>query len=51
MKPDLLPCGACRQVLAEFGQELLIVTADEAGLPRLRVLASLLPEAFHLSHP
>lgn len=50
-KPDLLPCGACRQVLAEFGQELLIVTADEAGLPRLRVLASLLPEAFHLSQP
>ncbi len=44
--PPAAPCGACRQMLAEFGLDLPI-----AGVgPRGRVewtLAGLLPDAFH----
>jgi cytidine deaminase len=43
------PCGACRQVLAEFMQaEALVLLADAATPGRIRQLtmASLLPEAF-----
>lgn len=40
------PCGACRQVLHEFGPGLLVVTEDEEGRPVTRGLDELLPEAF-----
>ncbi|RKY21120.1 MAG: cytidine deaminase [Planctomycetota bacterium] len=41
------PCGACRQVLLEFGgADLLILLADPEGGLRERRLADLLPEAF-----
>ncbi|MDH3402622.1 MAG: cytidine deaminase [Acidobacteriota bacterium] len=42
------PCGACRQVLAEFG-DLEVVMVDETGrVERRRRLAELLPEQFKL---
>jgi cytidine deaminase len=41
------PCGACRQVLAEFGLDTIILIADEAGeLKSEIVLSDLLPLAF-----
>ncbi len=41
------PCGACRQVLAEFGGDDLAVVLEEAdGRPRVVSLGQLLPEAF-----
>jgi cytidine deaminase len=41
------PCGACRQVLAEFGPKALILYRGEAGLEEVR-LADLLPRNFLL---
>ncbi len=41
------PCGACRQVLAEFGLETIILIADAQGnLKQETRLAELLPGAF-----
>ncbi len=42
------PCGACRQVLAEFfAPDAPVVMNDaQTGEPRLLTMASLLPEAF-----
>ena len=41
------PCGACRQVLAEFGLDTIIVIADEKGHPHLETtVQALLPHAF-----
>jgi cytidine deaminase len=41
------PCGACRQVLAEFGLETKLVIADGKGHIKLEAdLAELLPVAF-----
>ncbi len=41
------PCGACRQVLAEFGTDLEVVAADAAGTVVLETtLADLLPASF-----
>jgi cytidine deaminase len=46
---SLSPCGACRQVLAEFG-DFTVICADSRRLSRYRVyrLAELLPHAFEL---
>lgn len=45
------PCGACRQVLAEFGLETAVLIADAQGrLLRELMLADLLPEAFQPHH-
>ena len=41
-----LPCGACRQVLAEFGGDTLIVCCGAGGKVRRHRLADLLPHAF-----
>jgi cytidine deaminase len=41
------PCGACRQVLSEFGLDLQVIIANEAGEITLETdVASLLPGAF-----
>ncbi|MBU0490985.1 MAG: cytidine deaminase [Chloroflexi bacterium] len=39
------PCGACRQVLTEFGVDQVIV-AGSTGEPRIYTLAELFPYAF-----
>jgi len=41
----LMPCGACRQVMAEFGHPEMPVFIDNLGR---RALRDLLPEAFAL---
>jgi cytidine deaminase len=45
----LSPCGACRQVLAEFG-ECVVICADSRNPRRLRIhlLSELLPHSFKL---
>ena len=40
------PCGACRQVLAEFGPRMTVIVADTRGNRRIYSLAELLPDAF-----
>lgn len=40
-----MPCGACRQVMAEFGVRRVIV-ATPAGRRRVRTFKQLLPEPF-----
>ncbi|HZK24066.1 MAG TPA: cytidine deaminase [Oscillospiraceae bacterium] len=40
------PCGACRQVLAEFAPQMWILCANLQGRQRIFRLAELLPEAF-----
>lgn len=45
---SVTPCGACRQVLAEFmASDALVIMADElTGSPKSLTMKSLLPEAF-----
>ncbi|RME90919.1 MAG: cytidine deaminase [Anaerolineae bacterium] len=43
------PCGSCRQVLSEFGLDVLVLVADSEGKLHHRfALAELLPAAFTL---
>jgi cytidine deaminase len=45
------PCGGCRQVLAEFGLEIIVLIANGAGdLIKEMTVAELLPEAFTPEH-
>ena len=44
------PCGACRQVLAEFGADALIVCCSDGVADRRYRLAELLPQAFGPQH-
>ena len=49
-RPRTPPCGACRQVLAEFNPEMLLVLdAGQDAEPESVVLAALLPALFTLS--
>ncbi len=42
-----MPCGACRQVLSEFGPDTWVVVADSDGVViRQITVRELLPEAF-----
>ncbi len=42
-----MPCGACRQVLAEFGMDVYVYTIDVIdGEQQVRRLSELLPDAF-----
>lgn len=40
------PCGACRQVLYEFGKDMVVVSEGLGGQRSERLLADLLPDAF-----
>jgi cytidine deaminase len=40
------PCGACRQVLAEFSPQMTVIAADAHGNRSVHDLAELLPAAF-----
>jgi cytidine deaminase len=44
-EPPVSPCGACRQVLAEFGWELVVEGVGPAGRRRW-TLRELLPDGF-----
>lgn len=44
------PCGACRQVLAEFGPAMTVIVGDAAGNRRAYTMNGLLPDAFTPAH-
>jgi cytidine deaminase len=44
------PCGACRQVLVEFGPEMTVIVVDVRGRRRIYTLAELLLDAFGPRH-
>ncbi len=45
------PCGGCRQVMAEFGLDTVVLIADAAGTLKYEMTVSeLLPEAFTPAH-
>ena len=44
------PCGACRQVLIEFGGDIQVIVADTAGHGRTFALTDLLPQGFTPDH-
>ncbi len=45
------PCGSCRQVLAEFGDdELQVIVADPEGQMEIYTLGELLPASFTAQH-
>ncbi|HWF18389.1 MAG TPA: cytidine deaminase [Verrucomicrobiae bacterium] len=48
MKPVPMPCGACRQLLAEYAPKALVWTADSRSPRKIRefTVAELLPAAF-----
>lgn len=41
-----MPCGACRQVLAEFGSDMTILSVTTSGKEQQTTLSALLPNAF-----
>ena len=43
------PCGACRQVISEFGSDILIVMADNKGNFEVKKISELLPYSFTLA--
>ncbi|HPF15155.1 MAG: cytidine deaminase [Planctomycetes bacterium] len=45
--PWVWPCGACRQVLAEFGPNLTVFLVSESGKVARSTLLELLPHQFH----
>jgi len=42
------PCGACRQVIAEFGRDVVVIFQGQNGFQE-STIADLLPESFRLS--
>ena len=45
------PCGGCRQVMAEFGLDTIVLMADSSGkLVKEMTVKELLPEAFTPDH-
>jgi cytidine deaminase len=46
----VMPCGACRQVLAEFNPDMTVVSGTIKGKSVSRKLSELLPEPFSLNN-
>lgn len=46
----IAPCGVCRQTLAEFNPEVIVILASEGGERRVMNLSELLPMRFDPSH-
>lgn len=44
----ITPCGACRQVLAEFAPNLIVICASDSGMMIQYQLKELLPQSFAL---
>ncbi len=44
--PPAMPCGICRQVLAEFGPDLRIISTNLSGEVARTTIGELLPSAF-----
>jgi cytidine deaminase len=44
------PCGACRQVMAEFAPRMPVVIADTTGGRRVTTVSDLLPDVFLRGH-
>ena len=42
------PCGACRQILYEFGADALVYLVDEVGKEKRFKVRDLLPDGFEL---
>ena len=40
------PCGACRQVIREFGEDIKIVMASRDGAYQVKSISELLPDSF-----
>ena len=40
------PCGGCRQVLNEFGPDMLVVSESPSGARKIWRLSEILPDAF-----
>jgi len=40
------PCGSCRQTLREFGEDIVVLIADERSDYRKTTVADLLPDSF-----
>jgi len=40
------PCGACRQVISEFGEEIFLIMVNLKGDVKIKKIGELLPEAF-----
>jgi cytidine deaminase len=40
------PCGACRQVISEFGEGITLIMANLKGDIKIKKIKELLPEAF-----
>jgi cytidine deaminase len=40
------PCGACRQVISEFGDDIPLIMANLKGDVKIKKIKELLPEAF-----
>jgi cytidine deaminase len=44
-------CGICRQVIAEFGGDAVVLMANTQGLIEITSMQELLPYSFHLQKP
>lgn len=42
------PCGACRQVIIQFGSGILVIMAAKDGSYEAKTIAELLPDSFQL---
>lgn len=40
------PCGACRQVIREFGEDTKIIMASKDGTYEIKSISQLLPDSF-----